>query len=72
MPLKNQSSDEAAIVINPYKMIADKCGFSEVTIRHALARKPIPYQTACRIAKHLGIDPNCFRIKADMRGHRKK
>ena len=54
-----------------FRAIADKCGLSERTIRNAFANKPITWQTACRIAKHLGIRAASFRIKVDRRGKRK-
>ena len=62
--------DEELTVLNPYKCLADKCGLHENTIRNAFARKPIIYQTACRIAKRLEIPVQAFRIKADRRGRR--
>ncbi len=64
------SAEERKFIISPYRMIADRCGISEVTLRRAMARKPITYQTAARIAHRLGIDPVCFRIKEDRRGRR--
>ncbi|WP_176013639.1 hypothetical protein [Victivallis sp. Marseille-Q1083] len=56
--------------LNPYKGVADRCGLSEKTIRTAFAKKPITYQTACRIAKHTGIPVQYFRIKDDRRGRK--
>lgn len=56
--------------INPYKILADKCRLHENTIRNAFARKPVTYQTACRIAKNLGIPVEAFRIKDDRRGRK--
>ena len=58
--------------LNPYKGIADLCGLSDITIRKAFARKPITYQTACRIANRIKIPVECFRIKADTRGMKKR
>ena len=58
---------------NAYKLIADKCRFSEKTIRNAFSKKPIPYQTAVKIARALDIDTvDCFTIKTDKRGKRGK
>lgn len=56
---------------NPYKLLGDRIGLSEVTIRKAMARQPVPLATARRIAKALDIDIDAFRIKADNRGKRK-
>ncbi len=63
---------EEAGQMNPFKGVADLCGLSEQTIRTAFSRKPITYQTACRIAKHMKIPVEYFRIKADQRGQNKK
>lgn len=56
---------------SPWKLLADRCGLSEVTLRNAFARKPITWQTACRIAKNLEIQAASFRIKPDRRGRKK-
>lgn len=56
---------------NPYTGVADNCRLSERTIRNAFAMKPVTYQTACIIAKSIGIDIYHFRIKVDNRGKRK-
>lgn len=58
--------------LNPYGACGDRCGLSEKTIRTAFAGRPITYQTACKIAKHLQIPVECFRIKADNRGQNKR
>lgn len=55
----------------PYAALADRIGLSERTIRKAFGRDPITYQTACRIAKALQIDPFCFRCIEDHRGRKK-
>ena len=57
-------------IISPYRLLADKCGTSEVTLRRALARQPVTWQTAWRLANRLGIPVNGFRIKEDRRGRR--
>lgn len=58
--------------VNAYKQIGDKCGFSEKTVRSAFSRKPITYAVACRICKAAGVGIECFRIKPDTRGRKKK
>jgi hypothetical protein len=55
----------------PYQALADKAGVSERTMRKAMAREPITYQTASKIAKALSIPMFCFRCMEDMRGRNK-
>lgn len=58
---------------NAYRLIGDKCHLSEKTIRNAFSRKPVTWQTACKIANTLNLPTvNCFRIKPDNRGRNKK
>lgn len=57
------------ININAYKLIGDKCRLSEKTVRTAFARRPITYQTACKLVRALDLATiDCFRIKTDNRG----
>ena len=66
-------NDEIGISVSIYKLIGDKCRLSEKTIRTAFQRRPVTYQTAMKIAKALQVDTiDCFRIKTDNRGKRKK
>lgn len=58
--------------LNAYKAIADKCRFSEKTVRNAFSRKPVTLQVAARIANNIKIPLECFRIKYDHRGQNKK
>lgn len=62
--------DDELTIINAYKILADRCGLSEKTIRTAFSRRPIVYQTACRIARNLNIPVQAFRIKDDRRGRK--
>ncbi|MBQ9088644.1 MAG: hypothetical protein IJY46_07680 [Lentisphaeria bacterium] len=60
------------IQINVYKLIGDRCFLSEKTVRTAFARRPITYQTACKLRKALNLPTlDCFRIKVDNRGRKK-
>ncbi len=53
---------------SPFKGMADQIRLSEVTIRTAMSRQPVTYQTAASIANKFNIPIECFRIKADNRG----
>ena len=56
-----------------YRLIGDMCNLSEKTIRNAFARKPVTWQTACKICRHLNLaTTHCFKIKPDNRGRNKK
>ena len=58
---------------NVYKLIGDKCNLSEKTVRSAFGKRPVTYQTACKIRKALNLPTlNCFRIKTDNRGRKSK
>lgn len=58
--------------INAYKLIGDKCNLSEKTVRTAFARKPVTWQTACKLRKALNLaTAACFKIKSDNRGKKK-
>lgn len=58
---------------NAYRLIGDMCRLSEKTVRNAFSRKPVTWQTACTIVKHLNLPTTaCFRIKPDNRGRNKK
>jgi len=53
---------------SPFKGMGDQIRLSEMTIRTAMSRKPVIYQTAASIARKFNIPIECFRIKADNRG----
>lgn len=58
---------------NAFRLIGDKCNLSEKTVRSAFSRKPITWQTACRLRNALSLPTtDCFRIKDDNRGRNKK
>lgn len=60
-------------VTNVYKLIGDKCNLSEKTVRTAFSKKPVTWQTACRLRRALDLPTlDCFRIKTDNRGKKNK
>lgn len=58
---------------NAFKLIGDKCRLSEKTVRSAFSKKPVTWQTACKICNAIDLPTTaCFRIKSDNRGRNKK
>jgi hypothetical protein len=53
---------------SPFKGMGDQIRLSEMTIRTAMSRKPVTYQTAASIGNKFSIPIECFRIKVDNRG----
>ncbi len=56
---------------NAYHAIAMKVNMSYRTVRNAFRQKPVPPQTAQKIAKACGIPVEAFVIADDRRGLKK-